>query len=51
MKYDDDDDDAITDPKENPVSGGHLPGPGEIGGPISYNHDPATYDTSDDTDV
>lgn len=47
MKYDDDDD--ITDPKENPVKDGHLPGSGEIGGPVSY-HDPTTTDTNDDPD-
>jgi hypothetical protein len=40
-------DDTITDPKENPVSGGHLPVSGEIGGPVKY-HDPTTTDTDDD---
>jgi hypothetical protein len=42
-------DDTTTDPKENPVSDGHLPGSGEIGGPVSY-HDPATTDTNDNPD-
>lgn len=41
------DDESVSDPKENPVSNGHLPVSGEIGGPISY-HDPATIDTNDD---
>jgi hypothetical protein len=40
-------DDNPGDPKENPVSNGHLPVSGEIGGPVSY-HDPATTDTNDD---
>lgn len=40
-------DDTTTDPKENPVSEGHLPVSGEIGGPVTY-HDPATTDTNDD---
>lgn len=40
-------DDDITDPKENPVSNGHLPVSGEIGGPITYYHDPVTADTDD----
>lgn len=39
--------DSPVDPKENPVSGGHLPVSGEIGGPVSY-HDPTTTDTNDD---
>lgn len=34
-------------PTENPVSGMRLPVSGEIGGPISYRHDPATADTDD----
>ncbi len=44
-----DSDDFISpsDPRENPVSGGHLPVSGEIGGPVSY-HDPTTIDTNDD---
>lgn len=44
-----DEDDSTIDPKENPVSGGHLPVSGEVGGPVSY-HDPATTDTNDDPD-
>ncbi|HSH17835.1 MAG TPA: hypothetical protein VK978_00475 [Candidatus Saccharimonadales bacterium] len=40
-------DDSPNDPKENPVSDGHLPVSGEIGGPVAY-HDPATTDTKDD---
>lgn len=35
-----------VDPKENPVSDGHLPGAGEVGGPVGY-HDPTTIDTND----
>lgn len=41
-----DDDDSVTDPKENPVSNGHLPVSGEVGGPVRY-HDPTTTDTND----
>lgn len=37
----------VTDPKENPVSDGHLPVSGEVGGPVAY-HDPTTTDTNDD---
>lgn len=40
-------DESPVDPKENPVSDGHLPVSGEIGGPVTY-HDPATTDTNDD---
>lgn len=43
------DDDNVTDPQENPVDTGHLPGAGEVGnGPVSY-HDPVTQPTDDST--
>lgn len=42
-------DDTVSDPKDNPVSGGHLPVSGEVGGPVTY-HDPTTTDTNDDPD-
>lgn len=41
--------DSILDPKDNPVSDGHLPVAGEVGGPVKY-HDPVTTDTNDDPD-
>lgn len=43
-----DDNDHVTDPKENPVGTGHLPVSGEVGvGPIPAR-DPVTADTDDD---
>ncbi|MDB5181665.1 MAG: hypothetical protein JWP13_428 [Candidatus Saccharibacteria bacterium] len=42
-------DDNVSDPKDNPVSEGHLPVSGEVGGPVTY-HDPTTIDTNDNPD-
>jgi hypothetical protein len=44
------DDEHVTDPQENPVGTGHLPGSGEVGvGPVP-RHDPVTADTDDNPD-
>jgi hypothetical protein len=46
-KEDDEVNENVMDPQENPTGTGHVPVAGEVGnGPVNY-HDPLTQDTDD----